>query len=272
MEKINTGDIDALINRQDYKHAGLYDASGKTLVALNTNKVPLADKVKQIKKRLSGLPDGFYTLRCQHNIGKKYPAFDYVVQIGNLSEAPVMITPQANTQQPAHTEQVRGWSEALADKEKIAKLEAEVTRLKHIETYLEEEEEAEEKEENDEEGDGLSETAKVAKELVPQFLPLAEKYFEQRDRQLSLEERKLAIREKELELQAARKPVSIDKSNLKSKHPFRPVPSVNDPKIEDYVNWLKGQPDDIFNAEFDYLKTANEEVFNVCKKLLLTDE
>lgn len=271
MEKLNTADIDSLINRQDYKHAGLYDQTGKTLVALNSNKVPLADKVKQIKKRLSGLPDGFYTLRCQHNIGKKYPAFDYVVQIGNLSEAPVMITPQANTQQAQPVEQVRGWDQALKDKEELAELRAEVARLKHIETSLQEEEDEEEEEEETDD-DGLSETAKVAKELVPQFLPLAEKWFEQRDRQISLKERELAIRERELELGIGKKPVPVNGSNLKPVHPFRPVPAVGDPNIEKYVNWLKDQPDEVFNAEFDYLKANNTPVFEVCQKLLLENE
>lgn len=272
MEKIKSGDIGSLIERQDYKHAGLYDAAGKCLVALNSNKVPLAQKVEQIKKRLSGLPEGFYTLRCQHNIGKKYPAFDYIIQIGNLSETPVMLSPTANTQQPI-TEQVRGWDQALKDKEELATLRAEVQRLKHIENSLQEEEEEEEEEEEDDadaEQSPLAQAGTMAEKILPQVAPFFEKYFEQRDRQLNLQEREMALREAGGGTAGTeRKAVT---GNFKPRHPWRPVPQVQDPKFVEYCNWLQEQPDENFDNEFAYLEQTHPEQFAVAKKLMVQNE
>ena len=77
------------------------------------------------------------------------------------------------------------------------------------------------------------------KDILPQFLPLADRYFELADKKLALQ-----VMQMNKQQPAERKKIV---------HPFRPLPDINDrEKIDRYMNWLEKVPEHIFNSEVKF--------------------
>lgn len=251
METINLKDLEAIAAKHDYKHVGLLNSTGETIVSPFGLKT-LAEKCEQIRKRFNGQKDGTYVVRYQYAVGKKKPHYDFYVVKGEGEAQPVNIPTIIHTPPMAETS-VRGWNEALEDKKKIAELEAEKKALQIQNAALnavvdEEEEEGEEEEEN-----GLTEKIKGFSETVlPQLMPLADQFFSLRTRALDLKERELALKEAQIN----RRP------NLRTVHPFRPVPQPTDAATwEKYLDWMDSVPEEVFVAEMAYVQQNQPQIF-----------
>lgn len=266
METINPKDLEAIALKHDYKHAGLYDAAGRCIAGMNNHKTPLQSKINQIRKRLDAQPDGFYTIRFQHTLGKIYPVFDYITQVGEAKGPAQVITPQIVAPLSQNAEPVRGWEEALKDKQSLATLEAENKRLqdelarhKSALAEIEEEEEEEESEEEETQAPQMMEKAKTfLSETIPQLLPVIDKHYELRARALDLKEKELELEKLKLQNGAARKAGP----NLRSVHPWRPVPSPEDTdRWAQYIAWLNNVSDTIFTAEITYIELNRPDIW-----------
>jgi len=245
MQTIQLKDLGAIAAQHDYKHVGLLNSTGETIVSPFGLK-PLADKITQIEKRFKGQKDGTYVVRFQYAVGKKKPHYDFYLVKGEGEATPVIL-PQLSAPPTILPEQsVRGWNEALTDKQKIVELEAKLTALSVQNNALNQiiDEEEDEEEEEDGEKSGMMEGVQgFAEKVLPQFMPLIDKYFEQRNRGLDLREREIAIKEKG----------GQPRPNLRSVHPFRPLPTPDQSEAwKKYLAWMEGVTDEVFLTEMQY--------------------
>lgn len=137
-------------------------------------------------------------------------------------------------------EEARTIGKALEDGNLIASLKSEILYLKDkIDALNKENAELMEEEETlaDEKPNAM---IGFFKDVMPQFMPLAEKYFEIADKKLALEAMKIN---------------NQPKLSQQPKHPFRPLPDVNDrAMVEKYFQFLEKIPEHIFNQEVKFLE------------------
>lgn len=270
MDTIKITDIQKIATKQGYKHAGLYNHAGSCIIAMNSNKVPLKTRIKEITERLSILGQGFYTVRFQYQLGKKFEVCDYVVQIGNPTLSEIIPPPvNQNQNQPQQIDQVRGWNEALKDKEELAMLKAENARIKkELEQANAELADNGDDDEKDNDGKLLSDSQTNAlKEIVPQFTPLFDRIMDYKNKQLELKERELNLRES-----GRYAPINPASIKLKSVHPWRPLPDMNDQAtFTKYCEWLEKTDDTTFDGEFNYVEKTNPQMLQVLLQLFPQD-
>lgn len=255
MNNIKPGDLEKVAQKNGYKFVALLNSTGQIIVPSNSPKVKLPVKAEQIRKRYSSLPDGVYLVRFQEYYGKKWPAYDFVLQKGDVVTPEVVNDnkPVQVTLMQAPQENARSFEAALNDKEELARLRAEKESLAlRLKSYEEEEDEEEEDGE-----EGLQEAnpwAGFLKEIVPQFMPVIDRAMDQRDRQLNLKEKELSLAEQGIFMPGNNAP---QVRRRVAAHPFRPVPSVDAPEFDKYLDWLDSLSDQAFQAEIVYLQKQN---------------
>lgn len=218
------------------------DVNGdKTHVQIG-NKKDLDQKIDETLKSIASLPDQVFKITFRKSMTGKNPAlYSYY-----LSKTP---NTQPNLREPAPQtiintpfEPARSMGEALKDARELAETKAECKRLQdEIDRLkmqiMQSESLSEEEEEEDLKENNVTQLAGFAKEVLPQFIPMVDKYFE-------IQQQKLA-----LQAMALNRPQNIQ-SRRKAAHPFRPFWSSEDTaKTEQYFNWLDKQPDNIFIKE-----------------------
>ncbi len=190
MKPLNVKQLESLLKAEPFKYISLVDRDGSTVVAFNTPRLKIADRKKEIIEKLHStiIPDGLYYLCYKEQIEnsniKRYP-----VAKGNvsLSEVEQVKSIQEKTIEKIvmKDENVLSWTQALNFQSQILKLEIENANLK-----LENERLNEELDEM-EEGEGLQEGSEnVMNEnfistLFDKVTPLVDKYFDNRERELS---------------------------------------------------------------------------------------
>lgn len=233
-------------NNKKCKYVNLYLGNDKTKAILNhPPSTKLEQQVDEILDYLKKNPqDKFFTLCCfnsrKPNQIKHYSTLTNT-PIGTMS-APAIY----NYNTPFDNDRIT--TRELATGNEIAQLKAD---LKLMEFQLSEAKlrigqyEAEDMADDD---DTLAEETPnklqgFLKDILPQFLPLADRYFELADKKLALQVMQMNKTQ----------PVAEQKKIV---HPFRPLPDVNDrAKIDKYMNWLEKVPEHIFNSE---IKFCNE--------------
>lgn len=266
MQTVNAKDLPKLAQDNDYKFIRLSDQSGNIIVPWNGPTTKIEKRITEIQKRISHLPAGIYQVTFKNRNGKSYPEFPYFINIGNVSmnensQAPIIIH-----QSPANTggEPVRGWNDALKDKETIATQNAQIQlleqRLKALEENAPAEEEEEEEEETMSQGNAI---LTGLREIVPQFLPLADTWRELQLKKMELEERRLMLAEKGINTytppQSNQQPPRMRKQT-----PFRPLPEISDEnRVESYLTYLEKLPDAIFEKELQFISENSPELYNI---------
>jgi len=268
MKIYKTSDLQTIQAGQNYRHLGLFDQTGKQIIPFNPNKMPVAERLREIETRLlsPGLKDGYYIVKCKNSAGVKVATDDYTIYKGDqLSEAaaPQIIEVPAQSFQP----EVLTYEGALKLQVDLERLKMENAGLKkEIELLKNEISEIEKNEailsEND--NSGMWENAKsFLSEIVSIGAPLLDKHFELREKQLSL---------KALEISR-----SIKGTNPGINPARNPINKAAAEKKQVIENWIISKKDDpevyeqlatLFNAatsQEDFLRNLNDynsELFN----------
>jgi cell division septum initiation protein DivIVA len=148
-------------------------------------------------------------------------------------------------------EPARSLGEAVKDARELAEMKSENKRLQDEITRLKlEAQEADD--EADEKAAAAVELAEkpadkisgYLKEILPSFLPLAEKYLE------------IKAMQAQTAANALIKPTAQATGRAPMRHPFRPLPNISDnAKIQSYFNFVEKLPEHLFNREVQYLQT-----------------
>ena len=249
----------------DFKLAKLIDRNGVQLVPYNSPKVTFKDKLKQIQKRLKAVPEGIYTVVFKNGPGAAYGEHLYTIKIGN----PVL---NENAGQPGQTviyqqqpqESVRGWNEALTDKQLIAELKAKVAALEAEKKQLSDELESEPDPENMSEGAGGFWTG--MEKVLPTFMPMLEEGINLLKGKQDLERRRLDLAEKGIntyqpaQQQATQQQQPQREQRLRPVAMFRPAPTPDSPNWPAYLNYLERISDEAYAAEIQFLNETAPEI------------
>ena len=214
------------------------------------NKKDLDQKIDETLKSISSLPDQVFKITFRKSMTGKNPAlYSYY-----LSKSPTA-TPSLKETAPQTIintpfEPARSMGEALKDARELAETKAECKRLQdeidRLKLQLMEQDQDLSEEEDLAEPNNITQLAGFAKEVIPQFLPMVDKYFE-------IQQQKLALQAMALNRPA----VNAVRSRRSSQHPFRPFWSPEDTaKTQAYFNWLDKQPDNIFYKEIEELQNG----------------
>ena len=145
-------------------------------------------------------------------------------------------------------EPARSLGEAVKDARELAELQSENKRLAAEITRLQLEAEETDDEAEEKANAALALAEKPAdkitgylKEILPSFLPLAEKYLE------------IKAMQAQTAANALIKPAPPARAPMR--HPFRPLPNISDnAKIQSYFNFVEKLPEHLFNREVQYLQ------------------
>jgi len=244
MQNITPEDIDNIIKKYQYRYISLSNAI-KKFNAQNKTPKDLKSKVEDIKKLLVNLPNDVYYLNF-----KMTPAgdtFTYTYNKGNvLSEAAPSVTPFIMPSTPL--EKFQTLDEWKKQEQLISELRQEIAMLKmqkQFETLKEPEPEP------------VNAVMGFAQNVLPMFMPLAEKYFAQKDRELAIKEKTAA----------ASKPI-VKKVFQK----FRPLPNVNDPNINNYINYFDTLNDNQAEQELNFVQQNNPDLYQYLCQTFYPDE
>ena len=222
------------------------DVNGdKTHVQIG-NKKDLDLKIDETLKSIASLPDQVFKITFRKSMTGKNPALYSYYLSKSPSVQPSLREPAPQTIINTPFEPARSMGEALKDARELAETKAECKRLQdeieRLKLQLMQQEDLSEEEDEDLKENNVTQLAGFAKEVLPQFIPMVDKYFE-------IQQQKLA-----LQAMALNRPQSSQRSR-RAGHPFRPFWSSEDTaKTEKYFNWLDKQPDDIFIKELQDLQ------------------
>lgn len=244
MQNITPEDIDNIIKTYQYRYVSLTNAKNK-FGGYNKTPKDLKSKIDAIRKLLINLPNDVYYFNF-----KMTPAgdtFTYTYNKGNvLSEAMPSVTPFVMPSTPL--EKFQTLDEWKKQEQLISELRQEIAMLKmakQFETLKEPEPEP------------VNPVLGFAQNVMPMFMPLAEKYFAQKDRELAIKEKAAA----------AAKPI-VKKVITK----YRPLPNVNDPNINNYINYFDTLSDAQAEQELNFVQTNNPELYQYLSETFYPDE
>lgn len=240
----------------------LTDIAGTTRHVQIGNKTGLNKKIEEAIQTISALNENVFKIVFMKSTSGKDKA-EYLYYLTK--------TPQTNTQPLSNNqpqtiintpfEPARSMSEALKDAREVAELRSENKRLNEelnrLTIQLDELKSLKEEKPLEEGALSLGALGNFAKEILPQFLPLADRYFE-------LAEKKIALQA--MQLNAGPKQVP-QQQRPKKQHPFRPIWNLTDTeKTEKYLTWLESIPQQIFDQELNFLQTNYPDLCNLVKE------
>lgn len=248
--------------QQGYKLAALESPTGQKVQAYNQLKIKVGAQLDKLQTRLSAevFPDGVYTILLAHSLGKTSSPDRYAVLKGKvapevLAEAEkrsIPLTPTIIERSP----DVLSYDKALQYQSEISELKNTVA-LRDMEIQKLKEELAELEEENA----GLSETQTESTtksfltELVPQAMPILDRWF-------SLEEKKLDLEALKLNRPAPKK----------SPTQTRQIVAGTQEHLDVIENYYNAENEEALNRELDKLQDANPDLYNqVLERLNLSE-
>lgn len=258
----NITDIKAIFKDQSPKFVSLKNANGEFIIHWNQPKHPAADRFKEIIAFLEkkSVPAGIYFFCTRTSVMKSAQELRYPISIKGAKLSEGSADPV-----PAVTQSVWSFNQALdiisernrlqmlcdlKDKE-ISELQRQVSELMTEIDELEKQPPALSEKQSD--------AASWIKDLKETIAPLADVYFEQRDRQLTIEERKAGI-DRSAKL---RKVIRNDGGLLPS-----------DPGYQKYFEAiLASGNDDHINQELDFVEKSFPEVYKrICQVYNINDD
>lgn len=235
---ITPNEIGEMMQQYGCNYFCVENPNTKKIIRTYGNKKDKDSCIADIEQTISNLPNIAYfpiTLKKSHNKDSE----EFKAKLTHQKTALSAGSGVVNNYSPF--EEARTIGKALEDGNLIASLKSEILYLKDkIEALNKENAELMEEEETlaDEKPNAM---IGFFKDVMPQFMPLAEKYFEIADKKLALEAMKIN---------------NQPKLSQQSKHPFRPLPNINDAAtMEKYFNFLMKVPEHIFNQEVKFLET-----------------
>jgi len=241
----------------------LTDVNGTTRHVQIGAKKDLDKKIAEAVQTISSLQDQVFRivfLKSTSGTDKAEYCY-YLSKTPQSANAPAQ-QPQTIINTPF--EPARSMSEALKDAHEMATLRADNKRLQDEVNRLTAEcgelrAEAMAEEESKELAaapNGIDKAAGFMKEILPQFLPIADKYFELAEKKLQLQALALSQRPQ----QPAQQP--------RKKHPFRPFPNpeTETERTQQYLTWLESVPDNVFKMEIIAAKTQAPALYTILEQ------
>jgi predicted transcriptional regulator len=224
MQNLSITEIIKELNNQDFKHVGLFTETSNSIIPYNNSKVPVKDRIAEIKKRLESrsLPDGTYIIMAKNSLGTKVqPSMFYILK-GHIEPTKIEQIP-VSVKKPDSEVSVISYERALELQTELAELRMKNEALERERDELLEELQYIDDNHLDDPGDLMSNSQKFLADLLPTVSPFIDKFFEQRDRQLGIEERRL---------------------DLMSNNTTRPAPKPSKPapkqdKAAQFIRWLE---------------------------------
>jgi hypothetical protein len=188
MNTLTVKELENLLRSEPFKYVSLVDDAGNTIVPFNNPKIKIDQRKKEILSQLrsASLPDGLYTFKYKQGIENNNIKCYYVTKGRGVVVGPAALQEKPE-QKVIHIkeENVLSYASALEMQQKIATLTAQNLALtKENDELAAELDEMEEgggplQEGNIEKGFGFLE------KIFEKAVPLADKYFEQREREVS---------------------------------------------------------------------------------------
>jgi hypothetical protein len=218
------------------------------LIKGNNSKLNFTNNLNELLKTIKGSNAELFFIEFSSN-GKAQAAKNCYHLIkettpGLAAAAPVNYNYQALEPARTLTEAVKDARDLAEMKSENKRLQDEIARLK-----LEAQEADEEADEKAAAAVELAEKPadKISgylKEILPSFLPLAEKYLE------------IKAMQAQTAANALSRPAPQAPGRAPMRHPFRPLPNINDnAKIKSYFDFVEKLPEHLFNREIQYLQT-----------------
>lgn len=249
-------------NNKKCKYVTLYLGNDKTRAVLNhPTSTKLEQQVDEIQDYLKKNPqDKFFTLCCFNS--RKPNQIKHYFTLTNTPTGTMSAPAIYNYNTPFDNERIT--TRELATGNEIAQLKAD---LKLMEFQLAEAKlkigqyEAEDMADDDTMAEETPNKLQgFLKDILPQFLPLADRYFELADKKLALQVMQMNKQQPQVA------------EHKKIVHPFRPLPDVNDrEKIDKYMNWLEKVPEHIFNSEVKFCEQNATGLADAIKMNFLED-
>ena len=219
---------------------------GKNIKSNNTKK-DFTNNLNELLKTIKGSNAELFLIEFSSNGTAKAAknCFHLIKETtpGLAAAAPVNYNYQA-------LEPARSLGEAVKDARDLAEMKSENKRLQDEIARLKlEAQEADD--EADEKAAAAVELAEkpadkisgYLKEILPSFLPLAEKYLE------------IKAMQAQTAANALSRPAPQAPGRAPMRHPFRPLPNISDnAKIQSYFNFVEKLPEHLFNREVQYLQ------------------
>lgn len=267
MKTHSEADIRKLFKQQGYKYASMRNAEGKTIVTYNTEnnpKIKAADKINEAFERLKVLPDGIYTFLFANSKGRNVAPDEFAFLKGNVvldengKGAPFQIIHQMPTNAPKNDfDKILSYPEVLSLqmelttlKFKLQNTEAELAKANATIVSLE-------KEVADLEAKGLGEDTsplKWVENLSSALLPVADRYFGIKERELDLQER------------GVRRP----KPQQQKKRPA--MPEIGSAEFEQWLDKLSDLPDEQYQKAMYNIRQVSPDHYNAIIAELESDE
>lgn len=254
--------IDAVLNTvkdQGYRYCSLLNSAHQTVVTFNrpSDKKGVQNKIEEIRKRLTALPDGTYYVKCQNSFasnvqGDLYPIIKGEPGMGEAPQSPAfnihMPPQQRNVADPT---KVMSYTEALVlstdnatMKAKISMLEAEIVRLQaeltSSKTQLSENE--------------APNWQTWADNTLPTLMPIVDRW--------------MGIKETELKLKAnEQRKVNGNGQHQSKKIPQQQqiqIPDPSTPEFEQFLDWMEKLPDEQYHSVMLYLNEQRPDIYEIC--------
>lgn len=254
------------IRNCEYKSVALVDKNGRELIPYNSKSVALDKRLTEIQKRLNSiaLTPGVYQVHARHWENNTAPVV-YYIAVGNQAEAikditleeaivPAKVKPKnLPALSDGHNVSWEKYQELLQENLELqttnARLELEINQLRNEIDELEEE--LEEAEEGGSKGDFLSDGTKDwINKTIETVTPLADKWLEQRDKQLQIQANQVYLESLKM---SGQKPVIQ-----------QPVqqPGVSQPGSETEEEDELTEEEELILDNFAYLKDIDPELYN----------
>lgn len=231
--------IEQIIADNQYKYLELISRS-KKYGGYNATPKDLKNKINQVKKFLENLPDDLYILNFKISPrGDVFP-YEYIKGTPNLTENAVQQPAQIIPIYQNNLEKFQTLEEWKKQEKLINDLQKELELLKFKNSL---QETLSEKEPEKNVFLGFAET------ILPNVLPVIDKYFD-------LKEKELSIKEKLNELKTPKMLKKIVKKEVIN------VPNIEDPGFEDYCLMFESLSDNEANNIMNNLKNTNVSAYN----------
>lgn len=237
--QITSEQIDQVMNDGQFRYIKLTGSDGKEYGGWNKTPSAAKKKIESIRDHIKNLPPGQYFVHYRINPGRD--EWKYLLMKGSeLSQAgssqmPVII------HQGSQLEKFQTLEEWKRQEQKIKDLEKELEILKihsSIKDQLNEKPEE-------------SPITGFTQSILPQFVPLFDRY-------MSLQEKKMEINSRQPQI----RPMAQAPAPAQEPKKFRPAPDPDSDLWESYLDYLDSMNDLRFQRELIYLKNKQPEIFS----------
>jgi hypothetical protein len=278
-----------IASEMQYKCCRLLNKEGVSLVGYNNtkSKILIREKLKEIGRKIKSLPDGLYTLQCQHTMNTAGTPDNFFIRKGRatLGDGEEMIIPIRNQIENKENKldtkaDILSTQSALTRIEEIATLRAEnmvyKNRIVDLEKAVAElEAELDEAETLNENGDGsiaslLTKENSPLKGIADLIPSLADSFFNYKNRELALKEKELEKKNGAHKTNFAQRRFKVKRKENEGEG--NQLDLSDNSKVEKYFSIMENLEDADFNNEVARAKEQQPALFEAIREEFSLDE